>query len=67
MVVERLVRQQRRADTHVVYALMEANQAYFAVCTMAQVLKVSASGYYDWLDRPMSSRAPANVQLLAKG
>jgi putative transposase len=43
---------------------MKANQAYFAVRTMAQVLKVSASGYYDWLDRPMSSRAQANVQLL---
>jgi putative transposase len=43
---------------------MKANQVYFAVRTMAQVLNVSASGYYDWLDRPISSRAQANVQLL---
>jgi putative transposase len=43
---------------------MKANQADFAVRTMAQVLNVSASGFYDWLDRPISARAHANVQLL---
>jgi hypothetical protein len=34
---ERLVCQQWRADTHVVYALMKANQAYFAMRTMARI------------------------------
>jgi putative transposase len=43
---------------------MKANQADFAVRTMAQVLQVSASGFYDWLDRPVSARDQANVELL---
>jgi len=32
---------------------------------MCQVLKVSPSGYYDWLKRPASQRQQANEQLLA--
>jgi putative transposase len=43
---------------------MKANQAKFAVRTMARVLNVSASGYYDWLDRPMCKREQANVAML---
>lgn len=42
---------------------MQANQAAFAVRTMARVLNVSASGYYDWLDRTPSARAVANAQM----
>jgi putative transposase len=43
---------------------MKANQADFAVRTMAQVLKVSTSGFYDWLDRPACAREQANQTLL---
>lgn len=43
---------------------MNANQANFPVRRMCRVLQVSASGYYDWLDRGPSQRALANVVLL---
>ena len=36
---------------------MNANQADLPVHTMCRVLKVSTSGYYDWLDRSPSKRA----------
>jgi putative transposase len=43
---------------------MKANQADFPIRTMAKVLEVSASGFYDWLDRPVCAREQANVELL---
>ena len=33
---------------------------------MCATLKVSASGFYDWKERPPSPRAVANQQLLAR-
>ena len=33
---------------------------------MCRTLKVSASGYYDWKDRPVSARAVANAALLER-
>jgi putative transposase len=45
---------------------MKANQAEFKVITMARVLQVSVSGFYDWKDRGPSNRAVANEQLLVK-
>ena len=36
---------------------MNANQANSSVQTMCRVLSVSASGYYDWLQRSPSARA----------
>ena len=42
---------------------MQANQADLPIQTMAQCLRVSASGYYDWLDRAPSARQVANVAL----
>jgi hypothetical protein len=40
------------------------NIGRFAVGLMCSALGVSRSGYYDWRDRPASSRARANDQLL---
>ena len=43
---------------------MKANQAELSVRAMCKTLRVSHSGYYDWLERPACSRAQANVTLL---
>ncbi|MFY8042762.1 MAG: IS3 family transposase, partial [Rhodoferax sp.] len=51
---------------HPVYALIAANQAELPVRTMCKTLKVSASGFYGWLDRPMCKRQQANVTLMGK-
>ena len=44
---------------------MKANQAVLPVRAMCKTLRVSHSGYYDWLARPACARAQANVALLA--
>ena len=49
-----------------VYALIAANQAELPVRAMCKTLKVSASGFYGWLERPMCQRRPANVALTAQ-
>jgi putative transposase len=45
---------------------VKANQAEFAVRTLCSVLRVSASGYYDWIERTPSQRAQANAQLMQR-
>ena len=42
---------------------MQANQADLPIRAMAKSLRVSASGYYDWLDRAPSARQVANAAL----
>ena len=37
----------------------------FPVAVQCEVLEVSASGYYDWLDRPASPRAKRHEQIQA--
>ena len=61
-----LVCQQRRQDVHPFYALTAANQAILPVRTMCKTLKVCASGFYGWLERPMCQRQQANVVLTAQ-
>lgn len=46
--------------------MIKENSIYFPVKMMCKVLCVSASGYYDWCDRPLSSRAEKNVILTEK-
>ncbi len=43
---------------------MKANQAELPVRALCRTLRVSHSGYYDWLDRPACARARANTVLL---
>lgn len=61
-----LVCQQWRQDVYPIYALIAANQATLPARTMCKTLKVSASGFYGWLERPMCQRHQANVALTAQ-
>jgi len=46
--------------------MIKENASYFSVTMMCRMLSVSPSGYYDWRDRPVSSRAQKNARLAAK-
>jgi putative transposase len=45
---------------------MSAHQAVYPIRTMARVLKVSASGYYAWRNRPASARATQDADLIRR-
>ena len=45
------------------YAFIKAHSSEFSIEKTARILKVSRSGYYDWLHRPKSSREEANEEL----
>ncbi len=45
---------------------MKANQATHPVGVMCRVLKISRSGFYAWLERPMSARARRDLWLTGK-
>lgn len=45
---------------------MKANQATYPVRVMCRLLKISKSGFYGWLHRPMSNRARSDIALTAK-
>ena len=49
-----------------VFQFMSANQAFFAIATMARVLGVSTAGYYAWRSRLPSARATADDALLRR-
>ena len=46
------------------YAFIKSNRTQHSVLAMCKILKVSSSGYYDWLNRPISPREKANNALL---
>jgi len=48
------------------YAFIREHQAQYTVKRMCMVLGVSASGYYDWIDRPESERSKSNRALTTK-
>ena len=48
------------------YAFIKEHQGRWAVKLMADVLKVSVSGFYDWLKRPKSKRARDDEELTQK-
>ncbi len=48
------------------YKLIDAERASFPVTVLCKVLRVSRSGYYDWRDRPPSSRSRQDAALTAK-
>src|SRR5690606_4605171 len=43
---------------------MKSHRKEFTIEKMCQVLKVGSSGYYHWLDRPISQRSWENMELL---
>jgi putative transposase len=45
---------------------MRAHRTEYPIRMMCRVLGVSPSGYYDWLDRPQSTRAQADAILLER-
>ena len=47
------------------YARIHEHRDSFPVAVQCEVLEVSASGYYDWLDRPPSPRAKRHEQIQA--
>jgi putative transposase len=56
----------RESDPIRVFQFMSANQAFFAIATMARVLGVSTAGYYAWRSRRRSARAIADDALLRR-
>lgn len=61
-----LVCQQRRQYQNTVYALIQANQAYYPTRLMCQHLGISKSGYYAWQNRGVSQREMANRILIER-
>ena len=48
------------------YQFIADHEQVYSLKRMCQVLGVQRSGYYAWKDRPLSSRAQANAELLVK-
>jgi putative transposase len=46
------------------YEFIKAHRGRFSVQTMCRVLAIAPSGYYDWLQQPISNRAHEDARLL---
>ena len=46
------------------YEFIKAHRDQYSVQTMCRVLEVAPSGYYDWLQQPISNRAQEDARLL---
>jgi putative transposase len=46
------------------YEFIEAHRQQYAVQVMCEVLEVAPSGYYEWLQNPISNRAKEDARLL---
>jgi len=48
------------------YAFIQAHRSQHSIVRLCGVMEVSTSGYYDWCDRPDSSRAVENRRLITQ-
>ncbi len=48
------------------YTFIREQRAHHSVTTLCAALDVSPSGYYDWLDRPLSETTRTNQRLITK-
>ena len=46
------------------YDFIKAHRAQYSVQMMCRILEVAPSGYYDWLQQPVSNRAQEDARLL---
>ena len=47
-----------------VYRFIEAHGRQYSVEAMCKILEVAQSGYYEWLQKPISKRAQEDARLL---
>jgi putative transposase len=59
-----MAKRKRSGKTRPIYEFIKANQHCHSVETMCRVLGVARSGYYAWLQEPVSSRAKEDLRLL---
>ena len=48
------------------YRMIQRCREAFPIRMMCRCLRVSPSGYYGWVSRPLSARAQENARLLAR-
>lgn len=56
--------QQRVGRVRSTYEFMKAHRSDYSVQSMCRVLGVAPSGYYEWLQQPLSNRAQEDARLL---